>query len=108
MKTPQEIAALAAELTETEIADICRAKLPANIKGHKITSISLNVNTGSPHTIHMHAGRSACVVSHPTFASAVQAISRELPNDAAEEAAQLRRKAADMIAEANKLTAAEV
>jgi hypothetical protein len=104
MKTQTEIAALAAELSEADIASIIWAKCPKEIKGHKVTRVSMNCRPGS-HGINMHAGRDSCVVSHQTFASAVAEISRELPADATEDAARLRAKAAELIAEADKLAA---
>lgn len=42
MKTPNQITALAAELTEADVAAIIRAKAPKNINGYAVGSVWLH------------------------------------------------------------------
>lgn len=101
--SPDRITALAAELTEADIAAIIRAKVPETIKGRAITHASVQWadygdKLGVLPSVTVHAGR-ACAPCVPTFAIAIEMIERELPGPA-EEAQQLRAKAAKLLADA--------
>jgi hypothetical protein len=100
------IAALAAELSESDIGEIIRAKVPAKIKGRDVSTVSVTwSNYGEPigvaSHVSVHAG-ARCAVCVPTFAHAVEIVSAQLGNPT-DEARDLRAKAAELIEEAAKI-----
>ena len=100
------IAALAAELSESDIGEIIRAKVPAKIKGRDVSTVSVAwSNYGEPigaaAHVSVHAGE-RCAVCVPTFAHAVEIVSAQLGNPT-DEARDLRAKAAKLIEKAAKI-----
>lgn len=99
-KSPEQIAALAAELNEADIAAIMRAKAPATINGLAVESVWLHV--------FLHEGESCldCTLfaggdndNGKTFADAERALARRISN-ASDRAAKKRAEAAKLLAEA--------
>ena len=100
------IAALVAELSESDIGEIIRAKVPAKIKGRDVSSVSVTwTDYGKPlgerTNVAIHVGEK-CAVYIPTFAGAAEMVAAQLGN-LADEARDLRAKAAKMIEEAAKI-----
>ena len=102
----ERIAALVAELSESDIGEIIRAKVPAKIKGRDVSTVSVTWSDyGEPigvvSHVSVHVG-DRCSVCVPTFARAVEMVSAQLGSPA-DEARDLRAKAAKLIEEAAKI-----
>ena len=102
----QQIAALAAELSEADIGELIRAKVPAKIKGRDVTSVYVSWSdygfpVGKCTSVSIHVGKQ-CAVCVPTFARAVEIVGEQLL-DPRSEANDLRSQAAKLIAEAAKI-----
>ncbi len=109
MKTQIEIEALAAELTEADLAALLWAKSSKTIKRKLINSLSLTLHpgrSGEPdYHFTAHCG-GECAVCQSTIEKAEAELHRCLPETAEEEAAKLRAKATALIAQADALATA--
>lgn len=114
VKPAINLAALAAELTEAQIAEILHLKSPTHIKGRLVNCIAVQWACHMDGALYgpdfigvsMHAGSGFCVVNQATVAAAAAELERNMPNSAAEEAAQLRTQAAAILANAERIEAA--
>lgn len=114
VKPAINLAALAAELTEAQIAEILHLKSPTHIKGRLVHCIEVQWSCHTDGALYgsdfigvsMHAGSGFCAVNQATVAAAAAELERKMPNSAAEEAAQLRTQAAAILANAERIEAA--
>lgn len=101
--TPEQIAALAAQLSERDIGAIIRAKVPAKIAGHEVKNVWFYSDTYGGRTEHsvtlFAAGKN---VSAPTFSKAVAELEHSI-GDPIKLAAEKRSLAEELLAEAAKL-----
>ena len=113
VKPAINLAALAAELTEAQIAEIIHIKSPTHIKGRLVHCIAVQWSCHTDGALYgsdfigvsMHAGSGFCAVNQATIAAAAAELERKMPNSAAEEAAQLRIQAAAILANAERIEA---
>lgn len=94
------------QLSEVDIGNIIRAKVPAKIKGRDVTSVSVTWSDygfplGKWPSVSIHVGEK-CAVCVPTFASAIAMVEEQIP-DPEVEARDLRAQAAKLIAAAEKI-----
>jgi hypothetical protein len=100
---PADIIAHAASLTEYDLAEIFKAKLPSRIAGYPVIAAAMHVTAGNgPPTFDLHAG-GTCVACENDIETAIERLAGKLGVTAGARAAIIRERAAELLAEANAL-----